>query len=100
MNALPGRLRYLWRYFRPLLAPLLLGGLLFFMLQEPILWWLQGQQRYDEVHDDEHRDPLVRNNLHKTRSPCQRRGGLRSSRKMPCLGSILTRPPEIEAEEG
>jgi signal transduction histidine kinase len=36
-----------WRYLRPLLAPLLLGGLLFFTLREPVLWWLQGQQRYD-----------------------------------------------------
>jgi signal transduction histidine kinase len=48
MNVAANRLRYFWRYFRPLLAPLLLGGLLFFTLQEPILWWLQGQQRYDE----------------------------------------------------
>jgi signal transduction histidine kinase len=48
MNAWASRLRYFLRYFRPLLAPLLLGGLLFFTLQEPILWWLQGQQRYDE----------------------------------------------------
>lgn len=47
MNVAASRLKYFWRYFRPLLAPLLLGGLLFFTLHEPILWWLQGQQRYD-----------------------------------------------------
>jgi signal transduction histidine kinase len=40
-------MRQSWRYFRPLLAPLLLCGLLFFTLREPVLWWLQGQQRFD-----------------------------------------------------
>jgi signal transduction histidine kinase len=48
MRVLAGHLHYFWRYFRPLLAPLLLAGLLFFTLREPVLWWLQGQQRYDE----------------------------------------------------
>ena len=42
------RSKPMWRYLRPLLAPLLLGGLLFFTLREPVLLWLQGQQRYDE----------------------------------------------------
>src|SRR5437660_3086433 len=42
------RARQLWRSFRPLTAPLLLCGLLFFTLREPVLWWLQGQARYDE----------------------------------------------------
>jgi len=46
---LASRLQHFGRYFRPLLAPLLLGGLLFFTLREPVLWWLQGQRRYDEV---------------------------------------------------
>jgi len=40
--------KQLFRYLRPLLAPLLLGVLLVFTLWEPVLWWLQGQQRYDE----------------------------------------------------
>jgi signal transduction histidine kinase len=42
------RLKLFWRSVRPLAAPLLLGGLLFFTLREPIEWWLRGQSRYDE----------------------------------------------------
>jgi signal transduction histidine kinase len=42
------RLKQFWRYCRPLAAPLLLFGLLFWMLREPVLGWLQGQERYDQ----------------------------------------------------
>ncbi len=38
------RLRWLW----PMLAPLLLGGLVFYFLREPLLIWRDGEALYDE----------------------------------------------------
>jgi signal transduction histidine kinase len=37
-----------WRSFRPLAVPFVLCIVLVFTLREPVLWWLQGQHRYDE----------------------------------------------------
>lgn len=37
-----------WRALRPLLPPLLLAGLIFFTLREPVTWWLAGEEKYDQ----------------------------------------------------
>ena len=37
-------LRLAW----PVAAPLLMCGLLFLLLQEPLRWWLHGEEIYDE----------------------------------------------------
>jgi signal transduction histidine kinase len=36
------------RLFWPVAAPALMGGLLFLLLQEPLRWWLHGEEIYDE----------------------------------------------------
>jgi signal transduction histidine kinase len=40
------RRKQLWRYLRPLAAPLLVLAVVL-TLWEPIVWWLQGEERYD-----------------------------------------------------
>jgi signal transduction histidine kinase len=42
------RFRYLWRYLRPALVPLLLVGLAAVTLREPVVSWLSGEERYDQ----------------------------------------------------
>jgi len=37
-------LRYAW----PMLAPILLGGVIFYLLREPLAYWRQGELLYDE----------------------------------------------------
>jgi signal transduction histidine kinase len=42
------RLRRAAEFAWPLLAPVLLGGLLYLLLREPLQWWLRGEEIYDE----------------------------------------------------
>jgi signal transduction histidine kinase len=42
------RLHGIVRFLGPLLPPLLLCGFLFFLLREPLDWWLHGEEIYDE----------------------------------------------------
>lgn len=46
------RVRFDWRewlrFSWPMLAPLLLGGAIFFLLREPLMYWRQGERLYDE----------------------------------------------------
>jgi signal transduction histidine kinase len=44
--AMPLNHRQIWRYLRPLAAPLVVLALAL-TLWEPISWWLQGEERYD-----------------------------------------------------
>ncbi len=37
-----------WRIVRPLLAPVILIGLVVFSLREPLDWWLHGEEKYDQ----------------------------------------------------
>jgi signal transduction histidine kinase len=37
-----------WRVIRALLPPLILGALVFLTLREPLAWWIQGEQIYDQ----------------------------------------------------
>jgi hypothetical protein len=42
------RFRNFWKYVRPVLAPVLVLLLAVVTLREPVLWWLGGEERYDE----------------------------------------------------
>jgi signal transduction histidine kinase len=42
------RLQALGRFAGPLLPPLLLCGLLYLLVHEPLQWWLRGEEIYDE----------------------------------------------------
>ena len=37
----------LWRYVRPVLAPVVLCALVILILREPLAWWLSGEEKYD-----------------------------------------------------
>ena len=38
----------LWRYLRPVLAPVILCALVILIVREPIAWWLSGEEKYDQ----------------------------------------------------
>jgi signal transduction histidine kinase len=38
----------LWRYVRPVLAPVVLCALVVLTLREPITWWLSAEERFDQ----------------------------------------------------
>lgn len=38
----------LWSVIRPFLAPIFLCALVLLTLREPLVWWLQGEERYDQ----------------------------------------------------
>ncbi|MCC6420226.1 MAG: HAMP domain-containing histidine kinase [Gemmataceae bacterium] len=42
------RFRHFWRFFRPLLVPILVVGLAVVTLREPVAWWLGGEEKYDQ----------------------------------------------------
>ncbi len=42
------RFRHFWSYVRPILVPVLLVGLAVVTLREPVVWWLGGEERYDQ----------------------------------------------------
>ena len=44
----PTRIRF-WRYAQALAAPLLLWGLVAFLLREPVNNWLEGDDSYDRA---------------------------------------------------
>ena len=35
----------------PVATPVLMCGLLFLLLQEPLKWWLHGEEIYDEMYE-------------------------------------------------
>ncbi len=42
------RFHNFWTYVRPLLVPVLVLGLAVVTLREPVLWWLGGEEKYDQ----------------------------------------------------
>ena len=41
-------MRTAWSVVRVLLPPLMLAGLVVFLMREPVTWWLHGEEIYDQ----------------------------------------------------